>query len=407
MTDHNMRELSQRRHASGFSLIEIMVGLVIGMVAIVIMLQMLSNADANKRNTAGGNDAQMNTAIALYNLEREIRMAGYGLSDSNILGCTLSYTPKDESTAITLSAIAPVIINPPTSQVPAGDANTDTLLVMYGSSPNAAEGSALTATSSTTAYTVTSPTSFVADTVTGDRVIAAPLTRPTPPSCALTLAKVTANSATNGTGGSTLTVSNGKGSLSTGSVVYNLGAEPAIRAYAIRKGILTMCDYTEKNCGNSAYATAPDPTVWVPVASNIVGLRAQYGRDTSTGATMGGTISQWDQSNPLLETDTGANAASPPIHCARARILAVRMALVGRSAAYDKRLEADGGLGNPTWSGSTAVTSGTPTNPTALTLDLSNSLGANNNSWKGYRYKALETTIPLRNMVWRGGDDTC
>ena len=122
---------------------------------------------------------------------------------------------------------------------------------------------------------------------------------------------------------------------------------------------------------------------------------------------MGGAISQWDQTNPLLETDTGANAASPPIRCARARILAVRMALVGRSAAYDKKLEADGGLGNPTWSGTTAVTSGTPTNPTALTIDLSSSLGANNNSWKGYRYKALETTIPLRNMVWRGGDDAC
>jgi len=407
MTDHTMRELSKRRYASGFSLVEIMVGLVIGMVATIIMMQMLSNADANKRNTSGGNDAQMNTAIALYNLEREIRMAGYGLSDSNILGCTLSYTPKDESTAVTLSAIAPVIINPPTSQVPAGDANTDTLLVMYGSSPNAAEGSALTATSSATAYTVASPTSFVADPDTGDRVIAAPLTRPTPPNCALTMAKVTANSATNGTGGSTLTVSNGKGSLATGSVVYNLGAEPVIRAYAVRKGVLTMCDYTEKNCGNSAYATAPDATVWVPVASNIVGLRAQYGRDTSTGTSMGGAISQWDQTNPLLETDTGANAASPAIHCARARILAVRMALVGRSAAYDKKLEADGGLGNPTWSGTTAVTSGTPTSPTALTIDLSNSLGANNNSWMGYRYKALETTIPLRNMVWRGGDDAC
>lgn len=401
MTDHTMRELSHRRHASGFSLIEIMVGLVIGMLAIVIMLQMLSNADASKRKTSGGNDAQMNTAIALYNLEREIRMAGYGLSDSNILGCTLTYTPSGESAAVTISAIAPATINPPTSQVPAGDANTDTLLVMYGSSPRAAEGSALTSTSSSTAYTVTNPSSFVADPSNGDQVIAEPLTRPTPPNCALKLVKVTAKS------GANLTIANGTASLAVGSVVYNLGPEPVIRAYAIRKGVLTMCDYTQKNCGNSSYATTPDASIWVPVASNIVGLRAQYGRDASTGTPMAGTITQWDQANPALETDTGAGTASPPIHCARARVLAVRMALVGRSAAYDKNLEADGGLGNPTWSGTTAVTSGTPTNPTALTIDLSSSMGANNNSWKGYRYKALETTIPLRNMVWRGGDETC
>ncbi len=180
-----MRALSQRHHASGFSLIEIMVGLVIGMLAIVIMLQMLSNADANKRNTAGGNDAQMNTAIALYNLEREIRMAGYGLSDTNLLGCTLTYTLPDNTTSVTLSAIAPVIINPPTAQVPAGDTNTDTLLVMYGSSPSSSEGAALTSTSSSTSYVVTNPSSFkpedLANGQPGDRVIAEALTRPTPP----------------------------------------------------------------------------------------------------------------------------------------------------------------------------------------------------------------------------------
>lgn len=392
-----MREHPASLHESGFSLIEIMVGLVIGMLAIVIMLQMLSNADANKRNTAGGNDAQMNTAIALYNLEREIRMAGYGLSDANLLGCTLTYTPNGESAAVTLSAIAPVTVNPPTSQVPAGDANTDTLLVMYGSSASTAEGAAITSTSSSTAYTVTNPSSFVLN----DRLIAETLTRPTPPNCALSLAKVT------GMAGANLTVSNGTANLPVGSVVYNLGREPVIRAYAIRKGILTMCDYTEKNCGSGTYATTPDSSVWVPVASNIVGLRAQYGRDTSTGASMTGLITQWDQTNPPLETDSGAATVTPAIHCARARALAVRMVLVGRSAAYDKKLEAGGGLGNPSWSGTTAVTTGSPLNPTALTIDLSQSLDGSTNGWKGYRYKALETTIPLRNMIWRGGEQTC
>jgi type IV pilus assembly protein PilW len=318
MMSINMRASPPRHRESGFSLIEIMVGLVIGMMAIVIMLQMLSNADANKRNTVGGNDAQMNTSIALYNLEREIRTAGYGLSNAALLGCTLAYTPTGESATVTLDAIAPIVINPATTQVPAGDANTDTLLVMYGSSDNPAEGRAMTSTSTSTSYTVSNPSDFTV----GDFVIAEALTRPTPPNCTLKLSKVT------GITGASLTVSNGVASLPVGSVVFNLGRAPVIRAYAIRKGILTMCDYTAKNCGTSSYATTPDPDVWVPVASSIVSLRAQYGRDTSTASSMTGIVSQWDQANPLLETATGASTASPPIHCARARIVALRMALV-------------------------------------------------------------------------------
>lgn len=396
MMSTNMRASPPRLLESGFSLIEIMVGLVIGMMAIVIMLQMLSNADANKRNTVGGNDAQMNTSIALYNLEREVRMAGYGLSDAALLGCTLTYTPTGESAAVTLSAIAPVVINPATTQVPAGDANTDTLLVMYGSNDNPAEGRAMTSTSTSSTYTVNNPSGFTV----GDFVIAEALTRPTPPNCTLKLSKVTQIT------GASLTVSNGVASFPVGSVVFNLGRAPVIRAYAIRQGVLTMCDYTVKNCGSSSYTTTLDPDVWVPVASNIVSLRAQYGRDTSAGSSMTGVVSQWDQTEPLLETATGASTASPPIHCARARIVALRMALVGRSAAYDKKLEADGGLGNPTWSGTTAVTTGSPLNPTALTIDLSQSDGSTN-GWKGYRYKAQETTIPLRNMLWRGGESIC
>lgn len=393
---HPMRTHPHSHRESGFSLIEIMVGLVIGMLAIVIMLQMLSNADASKRNTTGGNDAQVNASISLYNLEREIRMAGYGLSATNLLGCTLTYTPTGESTAVTLSAIAPVVINPATAEIPAGDANTDTLLVMYGDSSSPGEGSAITSTSTATTYTAANLSGFKAN----DFVIAAPLTRPAPPNCTLKLGKVASLS------GANLNTTNGVAGLPVGSVVFNLGQAPVIRAYAIRKGILTMCDYTVKNCGNSTYAATPNPAVWVPVASNIVGLRAQYGQDTGTPA-MSGNIGQWDQINPLLETGTNAAAATPPIQCARARVLALRLALVGRSAVYDKKLEDSGGLGNPSWSGTTAVTAGAQLNPTALTIDLSQSLGSNTNEWKGYRYKLLETTIPLRNMIWRGGESEC
>ncbi|MBK8577811.1 MAG: hypothetical protein IPN78_05810 [Candidatus Accumulibacter sp.] len=38
-----------------------------------------------------------------------------------------------------------MIINPPTADVPAGDANTDTLLIAYGNGEGAPEGDVITA----------------------------------------------------------------------------------------------------------------------------------------------------------------------------------------------------------------------------------------------------------------------
>ena len=385
MTKLSVQAKLHPRQQSGFSLVEIMVGLVIGMLATVIMLQMLSRADENKRTTVGGNDAQMNAAIAMRNLEREIRMAGHGMSDSTLLGCTLTFKPSGESANVTIQAIAPAVINPATSQIPSGDANTDTLLVMYSNTNAATEGTVITNATTATKYTVTTPANFAV----GDFVIASSNTRPTAPNCALRLSQVTAVS------GFDLTISNGENALPIGSLVYNLGKSPAIRAYAIRKGTLTVCDYTQKNCGNSSYATTPDSSVWVPVASNIVSLRAQYGRDNSATTPMPKVITQWDQLNPPLETDSNAATANPSIQCARARMLALRMVMVGRSNNYDKELEADGGLPTPTWSGSTGAA-----------INLSQSMDSTS-TWKGYRYKALETTIPLRNMIWRGGDTEC
>ena len=128
-----------RSRQTGFSLIEIMVGLVIGMVGVIILSQVMLQSEDTKRNTTSGDDAQINASIALSSLERDIRMSGFGLNSYNLLGCAWTFTPSNESSALTNAlAIAPVVINPSTSLVPAGDANTDTLLVMYGKGPASA-----------------------------------------------------------------------------------------------------------------------------------------------------------------------------------------------------------------------------------------------------------------------------
>jgi len=55
-----MRTSRSSRRAAGFSLVELMIGLVIGMVAIVVMMQVFSVSEGYKRTTTGGDDAQNN-----------------------------------------------------------------------------------------------------------------------------------------------------------------------------------------------------------------------------------------------------------------------------------------------------------------------------------------------------------
>lgn len=370
-----------RRPHQGFSLIELMVGMVIGMIAILIIAQMFINAESNKRTTTGGDDAQINGTIALYGLERDIQASGYGLTSFNLMGCSLSYTTVSGSTAVVLPSIAPVTINPATSLVPAGDANTDTVLVMYGNSDSPPEGDPLINASTVSGYSVATPSSFNLY----DQIIAEPKTRPSP--CALQLETVNAVS------GSTLTPSIGNAGLPTNSPIYNLGQSPVIRAYAIRNGALTVCDYTAYNCGDASKTS--NSSVWVPVANNIMSLRAEYGRDDSGTTAMSGTVTTYDQTTPGSAADTSGR----PIYCGLARTLAVRLVIVARNETYDKHTLTTTA---PTWTGDTVNTSTAPTNPVSYPIDLS----ANTN-WGHYRYKTIETTIPLRNQIWQGSQTGC
>jgi hypothetical protein len=65
--------------ARGFTLVEILVGLVLGMLAIIIMYQVLATFEGQRRTTVGGADAQSAGHLSMYMMEREVRLAGLGL----------------------------------------------------------------------------------------------------------------------------------------------------------------------------------------------------------------------------------------------------------------------------------------------------------------------------------------
>lgn len=345
---------------NGFTLVEVMVAMVIGMIGLIIMMQTFSNAEGQKRATTGSGDAQSNGALAVYTLQRDIRQAGYGFNAINALGCAFTL-PSPASR--TLTQLAPVIINPPTDELPAGDAGTDTLLITYGNSNSPPEGDIIT-TVNGIQLGVQSPLNFRV----GDWVTAAPAMEA--PSCALTLSQVTAVSPPN----VTVTIS---GAVERG-YLFNLGNTPRVLAYAIRAGNLTVCNYMEANCG-TACAPADDTCHprWVPIVNNVVSLRAQYGRDTT--APKDGRVDIWDQTTPPTPPTVLPNAHA----CLWARASALRIAVVTRNSQVDKEILT---AQAPTWEGSAGAA-----------IDLTARA-----TWQNYRYKTFETIIPMRNLPWMG-----
>ncbi len=325
--------------ARGFSLVELLVGIVVAMAAVLVVTQVFRLSEGQRRSTSGGDDAQTTGAIALSLLQRDLRQAGQGLMSARLLMCQL-----DLGGGLSVGALAPVTINP--DGIPRGDDNTDVLLVAYGSGWSSPEGGLIGLQPGPATYAVPGSQAYRA----GDRVIATPQTRATP--CSLTLTNVQGAPTA-----STVTVAFGVAAVSNG-VLYNLGRTPRFVAYAVRGNRLTACDLMTQNCTSSADAD------WTEIADNIVSLRAQYALDTS--APRDGFVDVYDTS-----------AATPADVCGWSRVVGVRATVVARSRQPES---ADVAASAPSWSGAAS----SPITPPGA-------------DWQRYRYKTFETTVPLRN----------
>ena len=358
-----------RRRVRGFSLVEVMLGILLGMFSVIAVLKVFSQSDTSQRIGNATSEAQVNATMALDLLSRDIRQAGQSLNSLNLLGCTLNVTTSEDGSNPSF-VVAPLVIN--SALVPEGDAHTDTLLVMSGDYAGSPEGDAVSAGGSGS-VTVTTASAFAA----GDYLTLGPSspTATTGSECSLTLEKAASLN------GNAVTLTDvGRASSSDTSVAYNLGSGLSIHAYAVRNGSLTLCDYLKHDCSTNT----SDTRVWVPMASQVVSLRAEYGQATSGTDLDARVLSGYDQATPSGSSSGTADA----LYCRWAHVMSARIAVVGRGAS--KQREVDGvtaTLANPTWDGSA--------NGTAI--DLSGLT-----DWKDYRYRVMQATIPLRNMLWLG-----
>lgn len=75
----------------GFSLIELLVAVTIGLVLTLVLTNVMVQQEAGRRAVTGGNDLTANAAFSSYALDRELRSAGSGFTDGwvNSFGCAL------------------------------------------------------------------------------------------------------------------------------------------------------------------------------------------------------------------------------------------------------------------------------------------------------------------------------
>jgi type IV pilus assembly protein PilW len=338
---------------SGFTLVELMVGLTIGMLVAVIILQVLSVFEAQKRTTTGTADAQTNGSIALFNLGRELQLAGYPLmpGTSPALKCTATTYG-----ATTISSISPLSIVD-------GGVGSDMVSLRYGNTNMGGIPAAITAMAGSVA---TLDNNFGCN--LGDITL---ITNGT--SCALSsAADMVAGS---GVTPSSITLADNTAAV-VGANLACLGSVWHEITYRVNGGNLERQDGA-----NAAFE---------PNVAGIVDIQAQYG---ISAAGLQPTSPNYNQIAQWVDA-TGA-WVNPAIPTDRNRIKAIRIAVVARNA----KIEA----GNVTAACSSMTTqsptglcswSGTAASP-APAIDLS--ADAN---WQRYRYRVFENIIPLRNVIW-------
>lgn len=342
----------------GFSLVEILVGLVIGMFGVMIVLQVLSVNEAQKRTSTSGGDAQTSAMVSLAMIERDILSAGFGTPD---IDCAIINAYNDTLTPpqFTLSA-RPLLIqaNTPSS-------GSDQITIGRGSS-------ALGSVPTTVQNNMPNSSSILrvnygADFKAGDVV----LISQSPKDC--TVVQLTQDGQRTGTGNVSPAIGTQwdlqhnptsawnppggmnifpTGGYTTGAIVYNMGQLENVRYYVSNNNLMYQ-DMTKPAVAGS------NPSI---VANGVISLKALYGRDTNSD----GYADIFDITNPTGNRE----------------VVAVRIGILIQGSQYEKEMVSPASI--VLW------TSGSTNGPEISLSD----------EQRHYRYRTYNTIVPLRNILW-------
>lgn len=355
----------------GFSLVELMIGLVIGLIATLVIVNVFTAFEQQKRATTGSSDAQTNGAIALFNLQRDAQAAGYGLpvydteftpfrcgTENDSVVANRTTFNHDNDAATPEIGLSPIVI------VDGGLNGSDQVAIRSG---NSARGGV-----SMQFFNAPTDTADV-DTNLGCAVNDVALIVSSANNSTCRMARVTVAVA----GGNTITFNPAVAGIPSGGKIACLGRWNEFR-YTVVNNELTR--------SGALVAGVPSATA-LPIVSDIVGIQAQYGISNIPGNNL---VTQWVNA-------TGAWANINNVD-ARNQIKAVRVAFIARNGLLEaanvtatcSSLTAANPTGLCAWAGSAA----SPAPAINLTADA---------NWRRYRYRVYETIIPIKNIIWSWG----
>jgi type IV pilus assembly protein PilW len=397
----NMRIHPSPHAQRGVSLVELMVAMTISLIGTIIIFQVFEMSEAIKRTTTSGGDAQQNGVIALYSIEHDLRNAGMGFNDvaqagCNIIGYDNTRVPTDFPVAGATLQLVPVRI------APGADARTpDQVTVMYGSQTHIASPTTLNTTmaTSTDPVRVKSTYGFRA----GDLVLLRE-TGTTKNCSIIELTSVLGDELRHQSG--TYTLDGGASTTSRFNKPAGLGlvygVTPVTNVYNL--GTLypesRLPVHTVWTISNNALTTLSVFVVSPPsqIADNIVHMRALYGLDDGVNNATVPYSTSFVAGDGLVDRFVDGNTVPDWRY-----VIAVRLVIVARSAqpeipAAGRGAPCDTTAAEPTWSGS--AWSGAPWLFNTR-LDLSRADDTPQSNWQCYRYKTFETTVTLRNWLWK------
>jgi type IV pilus assembly protein PilW len=402
----------------GFGLVEVMVGLVIGLIAVLVIYQVFNVAEAFKRNTTAAGEAQSTGLFSTFLLGMELANGGTAMADSATYLAVCPDYPGDPMPLRFAKSFRPIPV-----VITDGGVNSDSFVVNYSIASTRVTpatfnykdiAGAVTTYSAGDPYNIQSPDGFhVGDLVVG--------INPNIPDCRSS--KITAVSAPDTqlinlygtlTDVANVTITHtgtpigfegdGRPGLST---LFNMG--PADRAQKIRYSLNNCVNHTtfqsctlystpllDSNGCPFGAAGCPATAVDNPLASNIVLMRVEYG--IANAGDPQALLATWVQANVGGGWDpaTLLPATVPTIN----QIKAIRIGIIVQSEQFDKSLGGYTGgdyvNGNYNWVLFDCADANKANCPGRLTGSVPATISPAGN----WRFRKYETVIPLRNEIW-------
>ena len=346
---------SNHERARGASLIDAIVGLAVAMIALVVVYQAFVATDTVRRNAASVADAQGAGAFALATLVTQIGNAGAGWAGASRW---LDTCPAAASITTSLRPIYVLITD-------GGAADRPDSLVLRQTFAHAIAFPAAIASSASagTHFRAESPDGFAI----GDRVVA--ITRMG--NCVATT--VTAVSA----------AVPGVVDVTNTGIAIDL----PVTTVLLDVGGATLASLLRFDLGSGALRTQDlaNGDTPVPLVSNVVNLKFQYGIDSDGD----GALDTWVRADAAGAWSPAAVLAAP--RATLARVKAIRVGIVMRTENRERGLARDFH-----W----VLFDCDDDDKSACPGRLEGTIAASASG--SYRYRVLEAVVPLRNVLWNG-----